>query len=236
MMVAASIAGRIPASRPRLSVTMMNMKKLILTLTLFLAAAAANAQYSYGGVEDFYEANPDLVGGRSYAGRFVNPNYLLAEWARHNEMDSRLTSAGFVRLGVSNWQRPNYINGYYYGGVPQKELAIRYAQTIGAAIVIYSVSVTNDDQTEHWVSFFAKQGSEVQRLALVDEFRAGDPTWNDLNSAEGRLQAAWNRLPARKKNQLRASERSWIVDKDAAPPARRLQMINERTAWLLQQG
>jgi hypothetical protein len=214
----------------------MNMKKLILTLTLFLAAAAAKAQYSYGGVENFYEANPDLVGGRSYAGRFVNPNYLLVEWARHNEMDSRLTSAGFVRLGESNWQRPNYINGYYYGGAPQKELAIGYAQIIGADIAICSVSVTNDDQTEHWVSFYAKQDSEVQRPAPADEFRAGDPTWNDPNSAEGRLQAAWDRLPGWKKNQLRASERRWIADKDAAPPARRLQMINERTAWLLHQG
>ena len=215
---------------------MMNMEKLILTLTLLLAAVAAKAQYSYGGVEDFYEANPDLVGGSSHAGRLVNPNYLLVEWDRHNEMDSRLTSAGFVRLGVSSWQRPNYVDGYYYGGAPQKDLAIGFAQTIGANIVIYSVSVTNDNQTEHWVTFYAKQGGEIQRPALVDEFRTGGPGWNDLNSAEGRLQAAWNRLPARKKNQLRASERIWIINKDTASPARRLEMINERTAWLLQQG
>jgi hypothetical protein len=211
------------------------VNKLVLLISISLLAVTAQAS-EFGGVEDFYEANPDLGGGRTYAGRFVNPNHLLVEWARHNEMDSRLTSTGFVRLGESSWQRPNYINGYYCGGTPQKELAIAYAQVIGAYIVIYSVSVTNDDQTEHWVSFYAKQGSEVRRPAPVDEFQPGAPNWNDLNSAERRLQAAWDRLPAWKKSQLRASERSWIADKDAAPPARRLQMINERTAWLLKQG
>ena len=137
-----------------------------------------------------------------------------------------MTSSGFVCLGISNWQHPNYIDGYYCGGIPEKGSAIGYAQVIGADIVIYSVSLTNNDQTEHWVSFYAKQGSHVQRVAPTD----------DLRSAERQLQAAWDRLPAWKKNQLRTSERSWIAEKDAASLARRLQMVNERTAWLLQQG
>jgi hypothetical protein len=157
---------------------MVNMKKVILTLTLFLASTAAKAQYSYGGVESFFEANPDLIGGANYAGRLVNPNYLLVDWDRRNELDQRMTSNGFVRLGTSNWERPNYIDGYYVGGEPQRDLAVAFARVIGADVVIYSVAPdgTNANQTEHWVSFYAKRGSEVRQAAPVDEFRAGGPT------------------------------------------------------------
>lgn len=55
------------------------MKTLILTLTLALGVVAgAQAQY-YGGIDAWFYANPDLVGGSSYAGRVVNPNYMLVD-------------------------------------------------------------------------------------------------------------------------------------------------------------
>jgi hypothetical protein len=57
----------------------------------------------------------NLVGGANYAGRLVNPNYLLMDWNRREELDHRTISNGFVRLGTSNWERPNYIDGYYIG-------------------------------------------------------------------------------------------------------------------------
>ncbi|MFY9987543.1 MAG: hypothetical protein WAK31_22490 [Chthoniobacterales bacterium] len=207
----------------------------LLTLTMAIAlTVGAKAQYSqYGAIENFYEANPDLPNASQYAGRLVNPNYLLIDWNRRSDMDSRMTASGFSRLGISSWED----HDVYGGGVPQRELAVAYARAIGADIIIYSTTTKEANPTyptfEHWVGFYAKQGSDVRRTAPID---AGDPTWNDLSNAESHLQAAWDRLPAWKKNQLRAPERRWIVDKDAAPPARKLQMINERTAWLLQQG
>ena len=84
------------------------MKKLLLTITMSLVAfATAHAQYSqYGAIENFYQANPDLDTNQ-YAGRVVNPSYWLVDWGRWNEMDDRLLSNGFIRLGVSSWQSDN---------------------------------------------------------------------------------------------------------------------------------
>jgi hypothetical protein len=64
------------------------------------------------------------LGANQYAGRAVNPSYWLVDWNRWHEMEDRLISNGFVRLGVSNWEA-DYTYG---GGIPNKELAIAYAQ------------------------------------------------------------------------------------------------------------
>jgi hypothetical protein len=211
------------------------MLKHLLTLTSVITLiVGAKAKYSdYGAIDEFFEANPDLPNASQYTGRSVNPNYLLIDWSRRDEMDSRITANGFSRLGISNWEAHD-VN---YGGIPERDMAMAYARAIGADIIIYSATTKDANPTyptfEHWVGFYAKEGSDVRRAGPIDE---GGTISNDLEVAESHLQAAWDRLPGWKKNQLRASERSWIADKDAAPPARRLQMVNERTAWLLRQG
>jgi hypothetical protein len=120
----------------------MNTMKLLPALTVFALTIgnAAQAQYSqYGAVENFYQANPDL-GTNPYAGRAVNPSYWLTDWSRWHDMEDRLISNGFVRLGISNWESDNT----YGGGVPQRELAIAYAQAIGAEAVIYATRSAAD--------------------------------------------------------------------------------------------
>ena len=214
------------------------MTKLLIVGAALLSAITvltleAKAQYSqYGGIDEFFQANPDLPNASQYSGRWVNPNYLLVDWDRRSDMDLRMTASGFGRLGISSF---SYDHDVACGGIPERDSAIAYARAIGADIIIYSVRTDAENRyvSEHWVSFYAKQGSEVRRAAPTD---TEGPIWNDLRSAESHLQRAWDRLPVWKKDQLRASERSWIADKDAAPLARRLQMVNERTAWLLQQG
>lgn len=225
------------------------MLKKLLTLTMAIAlTVGAKAQYSqYGSLENFYEANPDLPNASRYTGRLVNPNYILVDWSRWSDMDERMTANGFSRLGISNWED----HDVYAGGVPQRELAVAYARAIGADVVLYSTTTESANPTyptfHHYVGFYAKQRSEVRRAApaleqselerRADQFSGGEYSamQDDLRIAESRLQAAWDRLPAWKRNQLRASERSWIAEKDAAMPERRLEMVNERSAWLLRQ-
>jgi hypothetical protein len=149
--------------------------KLMMALTVFALAIgnAAHAQYSqYGAVENFYEANPDL-GTNQYAGRAVNPSYWLTDWSRWHEMEDRLISNGFVRLGISNWESDNT----YGGGVPQRELAIAYAQSIGAAFVIYATHPATDkyNYSEHYVGFYAQDSTRRATPAPT----ASDATWPD---------------------------------------------------------
>ena len=121
---------------------------------LALATGSAHAQYSpYGAVENFYQANPDMD-TQQYFGRPVNPAYWLVDWNRWDEMDSRLTGDGFVRLGTSSWESNNATGG----GVPQKFIALDYAKAIGADVIIYAIhsSTDKDDWTSHDVAFYAK--------------------------------------------------------------------------------
>jgi len=150
------------------------MKRLLLTFTFSLVVfATAHAQYSqYGAIENFYQADPDL-NTNQYAGRVVNPRYWLVDWGRWNEMDDRLVSSGFVRLGVSKWQSENA----YGGGVPKRDLAIAYAQAIGADVVIYATHDATDryDYSVHNVRFYAKQNV----LRATPAPTANDATWPD---------------------------------------------------------
>jgi hypothetical protein len=130
------------------------MKIMMALAALALATASAHAQYSqYGAIENFYQANPDMNTGQ-YAGRVVNPAYWLVDWNRWDEMDSRLTGDGFVRLGTASWESNNAIGG----GVPQKFMALDYAKAIGAEVIIYAVHSSTDkyDWTSHDVAFYAK--------------------------------------------------------------------------------
>jgi hypothetical protein len=162
------------------------MKKLLLTITIGLVAfATAHAQYSgYGTIENFYQANPDFEANR-YAGRFVNPGYWLVGWSRWHEIDDRLISDGFVRLGISNWESDNA----YGGGIPQRELAIAYARAIGADVVIYAAHDTSDkyNYSEHLIGFYAKQS--VHRAPASDGRR---PTSSEATAAINRAQDAWH--------------------------------------------
>jgi hypothetical protein len=127
------------------------MKKTLIILTAALGLTiSAHAQY--GPVENFYQADPDFNTGQ-YAGRIVNPAYWLVNQNRWSEMDSRLISAGYVRLGTSSWESDNQLGG----GVPLKQVALGYAQAIGADVVIYSLSAGDKyDFTNHTVGFYAK--------------------------------------------------------------------------------
>jgi hypothetical protein len=154
------------------------MKKLFLILTAALGLTiSAHAQY--GSVENFYQANPDVNTGQ-YAGRVVNPAYWLVDSNRWNEMDSRLTDAGFVRLGISSWQSDNSSGG----GVPQKSVAMDYAKNIGADVIIYAIYSAADkyDWTSHYVGFYAKPNvlraspvsnrpSEAQATAAINRYQ-----------------------------------------------------------------
>jgi hypothetical protein len=153
--------------------------KIMMTVAAFaLAIGSAHAQYSqYGAVENFYQANPDMNTGQ-YAGRVVNPAYWLVDWNRWDEMDSRLTGNGFVRLGTSSWESDNAIGG----GVPQKFVALDYAKAIGADVIIYAVHSSTDkyDWTSHDVAFYAKQSVRGATPA---------PTANDAMWPDGRILA-----------------------------------------------
>jgi hypothetical protein len=70
-------------------------------------------------------------------------------------LDERLINNGFVRLGVANWEADNA----YGGGIPKRELAVAYAQAIGASVVIYTTHPATDkyNYSEHYVGFYARQ-------------------------------------------------------------------------------
>ena len=74
---------------------------------------------------------------------------------------------------------------------------------------------------------------EVRRTQPV-EVRRAMPV--NLRQAEHELQKAWNALPASKQAVLQAEEREWWHRKDKATGAAKLQMIQERTAYLLNQS
>jgi hypothetical protein len=57
-----------------------------------------------------------------------------------------------------------------------------------------------------------------------------------LTLAEHELQKAWDALPASKQAALRVKEREWWHKKDKATGAAKLQMVQERTAYLLNQS
>jgi hypothetical protein len=160
------------------------MKLMMAVAAFALAIESVHAQYTqYGAVENFYQANTDLDGSQ-YAGRPVNPSYWLVDWNRWHELDERLINNGFVRLGVSNWED----NNSYGGGIPQKELAIAYAQPIGASIVMYATHTATDkyNYSEHLIGFYAKQGAPVVRRAAP----ANRPTSAEASVAINRFQDA----------------------------------------------
>jgi hypothetical protein len=105
-----------------------------------------------------------------YASRVVNPSYWLVDSGRWNEMDGRLVSNGFIRLGVSKWESDNV----YGGGIPQRELAIAYARAVGADVVIYATHDATDkyNYSEHDVGFYAKHS--VRRATTARKVRASN--------------------------------------------------------------
>ena len=155
----------------------MNVKKLLLIASALLSATAAFAQYE-SGVISFYQANPDLDHA-PYEHRIVNPAYWLVDSGRWNEMDDRLLSSGYVRLGVSCWTGPV--------GVPDRAAAVSFASSAGADVVIYSVR--QDEQkynySVHQVGFYARQS--VPRAAPATKAR---PSNAQATAAINRFQDA----------------------------------------------
>jgi hypothetical protein len=159
-------------------------KNLLILTTIAIALGGAKAQsLQYDAVDNFFMANPDLANRTQYAGHLVNPNYILISWNQQDEIDQRMISNGFVRLGVSSWEY-SHPTPYEGAGVPQRDLAISYARAIGADVVIYATKVQDDDKVDHNVWFYAKQGSEVRRAA---------PSNTDIPS-NATASAAMNRL------------------------------------------
>ena len=74
---------------------------------------------------------------------------------------------------------------------------------------------------------------QVRRAEPVEVRRA---TPVSLRQAEHELQKAWDALPASKQAALRTEEREWWRKKDKATGVAKLQMIQERTAYLLNQS
>jgi hypothetical protein len=167
------------------------LKKLLTITTIVLAFTQAKAQFSdYGAVDNFFMANPDLVNRAQYAGRSVNPNYLLVNWDQQSDMDQRMISNRFVRLGISSWED----HSQYGAGLPQRDLAVAYARVIGADIVIYAsrCGYDNGPEVEHTVSFYAKEGSnEVRRAAPANSYIPSNAV---ASAAMNRLQD-FNRRP-----------------------------------------
>jgi hypothetical protein len=74
---------------------------------------------------------------------------------------------------------------------------------------------------------------QVRRAEPVEVRRAMPVS---LRQAEHELRKAWDALPASKQAALRTEEREWWHKKDKATGAAKLQMIEERTAYLLNQS
>jgi hypothetical protein len=74
---------------------------------------------------------------------------------------------------------------------------------------------------------------QVRRAEPVEVRRA---TPVSLRQAEHELQKAWDALPASKQAALRTEEREWWRKKDKATGVAKLQMIEERTVYLLNQS
>ena len=71
------------------------LKNLLILTTIATALSGAKAQSSeYGAVDNFFMANPDLVNRAQFAGRLVNPKYLLISWDQQTDMDQRMISNG----------------------------------------------------------------------------------------------------------------------------------------------
>lgn len=200
------------------------MKKLLLIITVSLAAfATVQAQYSqYGAIENFYQANPDLDTNR-YAGRVVNPGYWLVDWSRWHELDDRLISDGFVRLGISNWESDNA----YGGGIPQRDLAIAYAGAVGANIVIYATHAATDKYncSEHLIGFYAKQSvrratpgntrrpSEAEATAAINRFQDAHREPRVRSGVSYDAQTDTYNWIGPKTGQAMSKPASWFLDK-----------------------
>src|SRR5262249_43774399 len=114
----------------------------------------------------------------------VNPVCWLVDWNRWNEYDGRMTGGGFVRLGTSSWEGSN-AGGW---GPPLKQLALGYAQAIGADVVLYALHPSSDkyDWTSHEVAFYARTGhSNSGNVASTSNNR---PSSESIKRAMNRIQ------------------------------------------------
>jgi hypothetical protein len=206
------------------------MKQAIMIMmagAAFWLAAGAQAQSAqYGAVENFYQANIDIDNG-PYAGRAVNPGYWLVDWNQWADVDSRWTSGGYVRLGISSFEGSNTVGW----GVPLKDWALAYARVIGADVVIYSVhSGDKYDWTQHDVAFYAR--AHAQTSHSVASY-SGKPTDAQATVAMNRLQDAFGRPRVKGVHYDSATDTyNWIGPKfgrQMSEPAS--QFVNEVWPW-----
>jgi hypothetical protein len=144
--------------------TMKQTMMIMMAAAAFILAAgcasnptpsAAVDYVDYGGVDDFFYRNPDVVDhGPNH--RLSEPTYLLIYPQDFNDLDQRYKAEGYVRIGWSSW-----INGQ---GRPEREQALNFARKIGADRVLYYLSDSppkwidgvSIERTGHSVAFYAK--------------------------------------------------------------------------------
>jgi hypothetical protein len=203
------------------------MKRYLIIGALLVSAITSSFAQS-NMIDAFFHANPYLsfTAQAEYGNRSVGyVGYLLVNSTELAGIETNYLNQGCVRLGMASWK----CLPYYGGGLPQKDEAIFYARRIGADLVLYTTydEIGGTGYVCHDVYFYASK-PVVRRAQPAQD----SP---DISSAERQLQAAWDRLPAAKKNALKASQRAWIQRKDAAADLAKLAMIKDRTAYLVDQ-
>jgi hypothetical protein len=132
---------------------------MLAAAVLLAAATLSEAQYSeFGGIDSFFKANVNLPNAAEFANRNTNApvNYMLVDQSDLQQVIERLVNGGMTYLGVSSFRYPLET---IYGGVPAKAAAISYAKSIGAEVVIYTLSTNTDTEGQwnnHSIYFYAR--------------------------------------------------------------------------------
>jgi len=134
-------------------------RAMLVGAVLLTAVISSKAQSSeFEGIDSFFQANVNLPNAADFANRQTNApvNYLLVDQSNLQQVVDRLINGGMTYLGVSSFRFPF---GTMYGGVPEKTAAIAYAKSIGAEVVIYTMSTNTDTEGQwnsHNIYFYAR--------------------------------------------------------------------------------
>jgi hypothetical protein len=110
---------------------------VVFTLIAALQTCRAQAEQSdFADIDHFFHANYNLTNLAEYAKRPVGDiSYLLVSWREYNDVQQRYLDGGYVKLGESYYAST--------GGIPENDAAIRYARSIGAEAVVYTLALVN---------------------------------------------------------------------------------------------
>ena len=141
---------------------------VVFTLIAALQTCRAQAEQSdFADIDHFFHANYNLTNLAEYAKRPVGDiSYLLVSWSEYNDVQQRYLDGGYVKLGESYYAST--------GGIPENDAAIRYARSIGADAVVYTLALVNGkfepstgrQRFDHRIGFFARASSGSAKLGL----------------------------------------------------------------------